>query len=38
MSVLSSTQYLGQFNCLIHQLEHSYNNELANQISICLER
>uniref|UniRef100_A0A8V0YET4 Nuclear receptor coactivator 4 n=1 Tax=Gallus gallus TaxID=9031 RepID=A0A8V0YET4_CHICK len=30
--------YLGQFNCLIHQLEHSYNNELANQISICLER
>ncbi|XP_030806628.1 nuclear receptor coactivator 4 isoform X2 [Geospiza fortis] len=30
--------YLGQFNCLIHQLEHSYSNELANQISICLER
>ncbi|NWI12540.1 NCOA4 protein, partial [Crypturellus soui] len=30
--------YLGQFNCLIHQLEHSYSNELANQISVCLER
>ncbi|NXS00398.1 NCOA4 protein, partial [Oxylabes madagascariensis] len=30
--------YLGQFNCLIHQLERSYSNELANQISICLER
>ncbi|NXA36596.1 NCOA4 protein, partial [Eudromia elegans] len=30
--------YLGQFNCLIHQLEHSYSNELANQISTCLER
>uniref|UniRef100_A0A674HVY2 Nuclear receptor coactivator 4 n=1 Tax=Taeniopygia guttata TaxID=59729 RepID=A0A674HVY2_TAEGU len=36
--VLSSMQYLGQFNCLIHQLEHSYSNELANQISICLKR
>ncbi|XP_021391834.1 nuclear receptor coactivator 4 isoform X2 [Lonchura striata] len=30
--------FLGQFNCLIHQLEHSYSHELANQISICLER
>ncbi|NXY57316.1 NCOA4 protein, partial [Callaeas wilsoni] len=30
--------YLGQFNCLIHQLERSYSNELANQISVCLER
>ncbi|NWI99157.1 NCOA4 protein, partial [Crypturellus undulatus] len=30
--------FLGQFNCLIHQLEHSYSNELANQISVCLER
>ncbi|NWR53524.1 NCOA4 protein, partial [Regulus satrapa] len=30
--------YLGQFNCLIHQLERSYSNELANQISTCLER
>ncbi|KAM6265621.1 nuclear receptor coactivator 4 isoform 2-T6 [Porphyrio hochstetteri] len=30
--------YLGQFNCLIHQLERSYSNELANQISACLER
>ncbi|NXE48199.1 NCOA4 protein, partial [Casuarius casuarius] len=30
--------YLGQFNCLIHQLEHSCSNELANQISVCLER
>ncbi|NXK74267.1 NCOA4 protein, partial [Amazona guildingii] len=30
--------YLGQFNCLIHQLERSYSNELANQISICLKR
>lgn len=36
--VLSSMQYLGQFNCLIHQLERSYSNELANQISVCLER
>lgn len=36
--VLSSVQYLGQFNCLIHQLERSYSNELANQISLCLER
>lgn len=31
-------QYLGQFSCLIHQLERSYSNELANQISVCLER
>ncbi|OPJ84608.1 nuclear receptor coactivator 4 isoform B [Patagioenas fasciata monilis] len=30
--------YLGQFSCLIHQLERSYSNELANQISVCLER
>ncbi|NWR54985.1 NCOA4 protein, partial [Bucorvus abyssinicus] len=30
--------YLGQFNCLIHQLERSYSHELANQISTCLER
>ncbi|KFP67555.1 Nuclear receptor coactivator 4, partial [Cariama cristata] len=30
--------YLGQFNCLIHQLERSYSKELANQISVCLER
>ncbi|NXD83512.1 NCOA4 protein, partial [Halcyon senegalensis] len=30
--------YLGQFNCLIHQLERSYSNELAKQISVCLER
>ncbi|XP_032849973.1 nuclear receptor coactivator 4 isoform X2 [Tyto alba] len=30
--------YLGQFNCLIHQLERTYSNELANQISVCLER
>ncbi|XP_008946661.1 PREDICTED: nuclear receptor coactivator 4, partial [Merops nubicus] len=30
--------YLGQFNCLIHQLERSCSNELANQISVCLER
>ncbi|NXX13248.1 NCOA4 protein, partial [Podargus strigoides] len=30
--------YLGQFNCLIHQLERSFSNELANQISVCLER
>ncbi|NXT71334.1 NCOA4 protein, partial [Chaetops frenatus] len=30
--------YLGQFNCLIHQLERSYSNELANQIAACLER
>ncbi|XP_040461339.1 nuclear receptor coactivator 4 isoform X3 [Falco naumanni] len=30
--------YLGQFNCLIHQLERSCSNELANQISACLER
>ncbi|XP_048362946.1 nuclear receptor coactivator 4 isoform X2 [Sphaerodactylus townsendi] len=29
---------LGQFNCLIHQLEQSHSNDLANQISVCLER
>ncbi|XP_069466894.1 nuclear receptor coactivator 4 isoform X2 [Ambystoma mexicanum] len=29
---------LGQFNCLIHQLETPHSNDLANQISACLER
>ncbi|XP_062989203.1 nuclear receptor coactivator 4 isoform X2 [Elgaria multicarinata webbii] len=29
---------LGQFNCLIHQLEQPHSNDLANQISVCLER
>ncbi|XP_069096770.1 nuclear receptor coactivator 4 isoform X1 [Pleurodeles waltl] len=29
---------LGQFNCLIHQLETPHSNDLANQISCCLER
>ncbi|XP_076980715.1 nuclear receptor coactivator 4 isoform X4 [Tamandua tetradactyla] len=29
---------LGQFNCLIHQLERTQNKELANQVSVCLER
>uniref|UniRef100_K7FCM5 Nuclear receptor coactivator 4 n=1 Tax=Pelodiscus sinensis TaxID=13735 RepID=K7FCM5_PELSI len=29
---------LGQFNCLIHQLEHPHSNDLVNQISVCLER
>ncbi|KAM4635867.1 nuclear receptor coactivator 4 isoform 2-T2 [Discoglossus pictus] len=29
---------LGQFNCLIHQLETPHNNDLANQISVCLEK
>lgn len=29
---------LGQFNCLIHQLEHPHTNDLVNQISVCLER
>ncbi|KYO27734.1 nuclear receptor coactivator 4 isoform A [Alligator mississippiensis] len=29
---------LGQFNCIIHQLEHPHSNDLANQISVCLER
>ncbi|XP_006874676.1 PREDICTED: nuclear receptor coactivator 4-like [Chrysochloris asiatica] len=29
---------LGQFNCLIHQLECSPNKDLANQVSVCLER
>ncbi|KAM8924577.1 nuclear receptor coactivator 4 [Pelodytes ibericus] len=29
---------LGQFNCLIHQLETPHSNDLANQISVCLER
>ncbi|XP_042636593.1 nuclear receptor coactivator 4 [Orycteropus afer afer] len=29
---------LGQFNCLIHQLECSQNKDLANQVSVCLER
>ncbi|XP_023563016.1 nuclear receptor coactivator 4 isoform X2 [Octodon degus] len=29
---------LGQFNCLIHQLECTQSKDLANQISVCLER
>ncbi|XP_044276278.1 nuclear receptor coactivator 4 isoform X2 [Varanus komodoensis] len=29
---------LGQFSCLIHQLEQPHSNDLANQISVCLER
>ncbi|XP_061490990.1 nuclear receptor coactivator 4 isoform X1 [Rhineura floridana] len=29
---------LGQFSCLIHQLEKPHSNDLANQISVCLER
>uniref|UniRef100_A0A6I8PNV2 Poly(ADP-ribose) glycohydrolase n=1 Tax=Xenopus tropicalis TaxID=8364 RepID=A0A6I8PNV2_XENTR len=29
---------LGQFNCLIHQLENPHSNDLVNQISVCLER
>lgn len=29
---------LGQFNCLIHQLEQPHSDDLANQISLCLER
>ncbi|KAG8434994.1 hypothetical protein GDO86_013087 [Hymenochirus boettgeri] len=29
---------LGQFNCLIHQLEKPHSNDLVNQISVCLER
>uniref|UniRef100_A0A8D0BSV8 Nuclear receptor coactivator 4 n=1 Tax=Salvator merianae TaxID=96440 RepID=A0A8D0BSV8_SALMN len=29
---------LGQFNCLIHQLEQPHSNDLANQISVCLDR
>nr|XP_033796658.1 nuclear receptor coactivator 4 [Geotrypetes seraphini]XP_033796659.1 nuclear receptor coactivator 4 [Geotrypetes seraphini]XP_033796660.1 nuclear receptor coactivator 4 [Geotrypetes seraphini] len=29
---------LGQFICLIHQLENPHSNDLANQISACLER
>ncbi|XP_069741827.1 nuclear receptor coactivator 4 isoform X2 [Narcine bancroftii] len=29
---------LGQFNCLIHQLEHPQNNHPTNQITACLER
>ncbi|KAM4702611.1 nuclear receptor coactivator 4 isoform 2-T2 [Rhinophrynus dorsalis] len=29
---------LGQFNCLIHQLETPHSNDLVNQISVCLER
>uniref|UniRef100_A0A2R8ZLK7 Nuclear receptor coactivator 4 N-terminal domain-containing protein n=1 Tax=Pan paniscus TaxID=9597 RepID=A0A2R8ZLK7_PANPA len=28
----------GQFNCLIHQLECTQNKDLANQVSVCLER
>uniref|UniRef100_A0A2I3GYQ9 Nuclear receptor coactivator 4 N-terminal domain-containing protein n=1 Tax=Nomascus leucogenys TaxID=61853 RepID=A0A2I3GYQ9_NOMLE len=27
-----------QFNCLIHQLECTQNKDLANQVSVCLER
>lgn len=29
---------LGQFNCLIRQLECTQNKDLANQVSLCLER
>ncbi|XP_055517863.1 nuclear receptor coactivator 4 [Leucoraja erinacea] len=29
---------LGQFNCLIHQLEYPQNNQPINQITACLER
>nr|KAF6457777.1 nuclear receptor coactivator 4 [Rousettus aegyptiacus] len=29
---------LGQFSCLIHQLECTQNKDLANQVSVCLER
>ncbi|NP_001389935.1 nuclear receptor coactivator 4 isoform 6 [Mus musculus] len=29
---------MGQFNCLIHQLEYTQNKDLANQVSVCLER
>uniref|UniRef100_A0A8C6FFE9 Nuclear receptor coactivator 4 N-terminal domain-containing protein n=1 Tax=Moschus moschiferus TaxID=68415 RepID=A0A8C6FFE9_MOSMO len=29
---------LGQFNCLIHQLECTQSKDLANQVSACLER
>uniref|UniRef100_A0A8C8RQ04 Nuclear receptor coactivator 4 n=1 Tax=Pelusios castaneus TaxID=367368 RepID=A0A8C8RQ04_9SAUR len=29
---------LGQFSCLIHQLEHPHSNDVVNQISVCLER
>ncbi|KAM5236497.1 nuclear receptor coactivator 4 [Ctenodactylus gundi] len=29
---------LGQFNCLIHQLERTQSKDLANQVSVCLER
>ncbi|NP_001089238.1 nuclear receptor coactivator 4 S homeolog [Xenopus laevis] len=29
---------LGQFNCLIHQLETPHSTDLVHQISVCLER
>ena len=29
---------LGQFNCLIHQLECTQNKDLADQVSACLAR
>ncbi|EDL88927.1 rCG42267, isoform CRA_b [Rattus norvegicus] len=29
---------MGQFNCLIHQLEITQNKDLANQVALCLER
>uniref|UniRef100_A0A2K5CQU2 Nuclear receptor coactivator 4 N-terminal domain-containing protein n=1 Tax=Aotus nancymaae TaxID=37293 RepID=A0A2K5CQU2_AOTNA len=29
---------LGQFNYLTHQLEYTQNKDLANQVSVCLER
>ncbi|XP_054839953.1 nuclear receptor coactivator 4 [Eublepharis macularius] len=29
---------LGQFNCLIHQLEQPHSRDLAHQTSLCLER
>ncbi|TKC42572.1 hypothetical protein EI555_000853, partial [Monodon monoceros] len=30
--------FLGQFNCLIHQLECTQNKDLANHVSVCRER
>uniref|UniRef100_H3A8R1 Nuclear receptor coactivator 4 n=1 Tax=Latimeria chalumnae TaxID=7897 RepID=H3A8R1_LATCH len=32
------TSLLGQFSCLLHQLEHLHSDSLASQINACLER
>ncbi|KAL0602235.1 LOW QUALITY PROTEIN: Nuclear receptor coactivator 4 [Plecturocebus cupreus] len=35
---LECLEAISQFNCLIHQLECTQNKDLANQVSVCLQR